>query len=112
MTPSQDGASQRRQQPPAADSASNATPTAAVGKDEADEQRVEDDDAEIARPSAQPADGLPPPRSHEFPERHAAKTPAKAAQTDPGLVGEQDVCQDQLSGKGLDARHFIIQLID
>ena len=40
-------------------------------------------------------DGLPSPRSHEFPQRHRCEDGGKGSQTDPGLVGEQDVCQDQ-----------------
>ena len=90
---------ERRQQPPAADLGHQRHANGRRGKDEAHEQRVDDDHAEIARPPAKPADGLPSPRSHEFPQRHRREDGGKGPQTDPGLVGEQDVCQDQLFGR-------------
>ena len=60
-------------------------------KDEADEQSVEHDDADVAGPAAKAPDGLVSTRRQQLPERHRGKNGGEGAQADDGLVRKQDL---------------------
>ena len=60
-------------------------------EDKADEQSVEHDDAEIARPAPAAAECLLPARRQQFPKRHGGEDAGKAAQADSGLMRKEDL---------------------
>ena len=96
-------------------------PTAAIGdqrhtdgrrrKDEAHEQRVENDNAEIGWPAPKAADHLGPPWRQQFPHRNGREDGGEDAKPRGGLVEEQIVSQDQRSDSaGLDGSLWTINL--
>jgi hypothetical protein len=55
-------------------------------KDEAYQERIENNDPEIARPTNVTNDGLLPSRTDQLPDRHGEKNAAKSGQADIRLV--------------------------
>ena len=47
-------------------------------EDKSDKQRVEDDDADVARPALTASERLSPARGQQLPQRHSGKNPGKA----------------------------------
>src|SRR5687767_1642358 len=58
-------------------------------KDQPDEQRVQDDDAEIAWPAAQPPNLLPPPGSQHLPKSHGREHATECDETYRRFMGKQ-----------------------
>ena len=72
------------------------------GKENADQQRVHGDDAEIVGPAPAAADRLFSPRHDEFPDRHHDEHAAEGGQPDIGLIGEQDLTHGLSRSEQLD----------
>ena len=91
-TASHDGALRKLNRPHPRASTSNAMPTAA-GKDEPDSESVENDDAQIARPTLQTPDDLTAPWRQQFPEGHCRKHGTERRQPDPRFGYRQQLSQ-------------------
>ncbi len=69
----------------------SARPTAADGKDEAEDQRVEHDDTEIAGPAPGAAESLDAAGRQQLPERHDGEDGGESAEADIGFMGKQEI---------------------